>query len=98
CHLAWEPWSPPEGLAWLAVLALGLGPMGLAFFVWDIGVKQGDIRLLGALAYLAPLLSTLLLVAFGRAAASSTVVLACLLITGGAALAARERLRRRPAI
>ncbi len=95
CHLAWEPWQPPQGAAWLAVLALGLGPMGLAFFVWDIGVKQGDIRLLGALAYLAPLLSTLLLIAFGRASASSTVVIACLLITGGAALAARERLRRR---
>ncbi|BBK40185.1 membrane protein [Allostella vacuolata] len=95
CHLAWEPWAPPEGSQWLAVLALGLGPMGLAFFVWDVGVKQGDIRLLGALAYLAPLLSTLLLVAAGRAAASSTVAVACVLITGGAALAARERLRRR---
>ena len=95
CHLAWEPWAPPEGGQWLAVLALGLGPMGLAFFVWDVGVKQGDIRLLGALAYLAPLLSTLLLVAAGRAEASSTVAVACVLITGGAALAARERLRRR---
>ncbi len=66
--------------------------MGLAFFVWDIGVKHGDIKLLGALAYLAPLLSTLLLVAFGRAEASWTIGAACLLITGGAALAARERL------
>lgn len=96
CHLAWEPWRPPEGAAWFAVVALGLGPMGLAFFVWDIGVKHGDIKLLGALAYLAPLLSTLLLVAFGRAEASWTIAAACLLITGGAALAARERLGRRP--
>ena len=97
CHLAWEPWAPPVGAGWLAVLVLGLGPMGLAFFVWDVGVKQGDIKLLGALAYLAPLLSTLLLVAFGRAEASWTVALACLLITGGAALAARERLMPRQA-
>ena len=34
---------------WLAVLALGLGPVGIAFFVWDYGVKRGDIQVLGAL-------------------------------------------------
>ena len=50
CHLAWEPWQPPVGPGWLAVVALGLGPMGLAFFVWDLGVKHGDIKLLGARA------------------------------------------------
>lgn len=96
CHLAWEPWQPPVGAGWLAVVALGLGPMGLAFFVWDLGVKHGDIKLLGALAYLAPLLSTLLLIAFGRAAASWSVAAACVLITGGAVLAAREQLASRP--
>ncbi|MCC7275455.1 MAG: EamA family transporter [Alphaproteobacteria bacterium] len=94
CHLAWEPWGPPAGTVWPAVVALGIGPMGIAFFVWDIGMKHGDIRLLGALAYLAPLLSTLLLLAFGRAPASWTVAAACVLIAGGAALAARDRLAR----
>ncbi len=42
-----------------------LGPVGLAFYVWDIGVKQGDIQLLGTSSYAAPLLSTLLLVLVG---------------------------------
>ena len=91
CHLALEPFAPPAGAAWLAVVALGIGPMGLAFFVWDIGVKRGDIRVLGALGYLAPLLSTLLLIAVGRAALSWPVGLACVLIVAGAALAARRR-------
>jgi hypothetical protein len=34
-----------------------------AFYLWDIGVKRGDIRLLGVGSYAAPVLSTLILVA-----------------------------------
>jgi drug/metabolite transporter (DMT)-like permease len=47
------------------VLALGIGPVGAAFFTWDIGMKRGDIQLLGVASYAAPLLSTLALVAAG---------------------------------
>ena len=57
CHLAFETTVWPDGwVEWLAVLALGLGPVGGAFFTWDIGMKRGDIQALGALAYTAPLL------------------------------------------
>ena len=90
CHWAFEPTVWPDAGGWLAVLGLGLGPVGLAFFVWDHGVKRGDIRVLGALAYGAPLLSTLLLIAFGRGTFTWPVAAACLLIVGGAALAAKE--------
>jgi drug/metabolite transporter (DMT)-like permease len=72
----------------MAVALLGLGPVGLAFFLWDLGVKRGDIQLLGTASYAAPLLSTLALVAGGEARASWTLALAALLIAGGAALAA----------
>ncbi|PSN18806.1 EamA family transporter, partial [filamentous cyanobacterium CCP5] len=64
-----------------------LGPVGLAFFTWDYGVKFGNIRTLGILSYGAPLLSTLLLIVCGLAEASSTLWLACGLIVGGALLA-----------
>jgi drug/metabolite transporter (DMT)-like permease len=69
-HLALEEtiW-PASGLGWLAILALGIGPVGLAFFTWDVGMKKGDIQLLGVASYAAPLLSTLALVA-GRHHAS----------------------------
>src|SRR3546814_2284467 len=40
----------------LAVLALGLGPVGAAFFAWDRGVKRGSIQALGAFSYMAPLI------------------------------------------
>lgn len=93
-HLAFETtvW-PATRLGWLSVLALGLGPVGLAFFVWDIGVKRGDIQLLGVLSYAAPLLSTVVLVVAGVAPLSWSLGAAALCITGGAALAARTSLK-----
>lgn len=90
-HLAFEATAWPEsGGEWLAVAALGLGPVGAAFFAWDHGVKHGDIRALGGFSYAAPLISTLLLIAFGRAEAGWTVAAACAAIMGGALLAARD--------
>ena len=48
------------------LILLGLGPLGLAFFTWDAALKQGDPRVIGALTYLTPLLSTLILVKLGN--------------------------------
>ncbi|MDO6658877.1 hypothetical protein Q4550_23770, partial [Anaerobacillus sp. 1_MG-2023] len=62
-HVAFEDTIWPVGaMGWASAIALGLGPVGLAFYVWDIGVKRGDIQLLGTASYAAPLLSTLVLV------------------------------------
>ncbi len=93
CHALFETtvW-PSDALAWGAVAGLGLGPVGAAFYVWDHGVKHGDIRVLGAAAYATPLLSTLLLVGLGLSKAGPALWVACGLITGGAVLAAREML------
>lgn len=89
-HLALETTVWPVGVTgWLAVLALGLGPVGLAFYVWDIGMKQGDIQVLGVASYAAPLLSTLALILAGITTASPTLVVSAGLIAIGAALAAR---------
>ncbi|TCK16659.1 EamA domain-containing membrane protein RarD [Ancylobacter aquaticus] len=88
CHALFEPAVWPAGAGeWLAVVALGIGPVGIAFYTWDIGMKRGDIRLLGVMSYAAPVLSTLLLVAAGFAALSWSLGLACALIVGGAAVA-----------
>ncbi|MGN6551738.1 MAG: aromatic amino acid exporter YddG [Pararhizobium sp.] len=97
CHVLLETTVWPEGAGqWLAVLGLGLMPVGAAFYAWDHGVKRGDIQVLGAASYAAPLLSTLILIATGFGAPSWRIAAACLLITGGAALAARDMLVRRP--
>ena len=96
CHLLLEEtvW-PASTTEWLAVIGLGVGPVGVAFFVWDYGVKKGDIQVLGAASYGAPLLSTLVLVVMGYAELSWTIALACLLITGGACFAAKDMMLAR---
>jgi len=92
CHGLWETTVLPQGWQWAGVVGLGLGPVGLAFFTWDYGVKHGNIKVLGVLSYAAPLLSTLLLVVCGLAPATGSLLVACGLIVGGALLAALDTL------
>jgi drug/metabolite transporter (DMT)-like permease len=90
-HLAFETTVLPGGQQALAVLLLGLGPVGAAFFLWDVGMKRGDPRLLGTLAYAVPVASTLLLIAAGEGSFSTRVALATLMVAGGGFIAARAR-------
>lgn len=96
CHFAFEATVWPNGsLEWLGVIGLGLGPVGIAFFTWDYGTKHGDIQVLGAFSYAAPLISTILLIAFGKGDATLSAIIGCLLIVGGAVLASKELLKRK---
>lgn len=88
-HFAVEPTVRPDAAAWAAVLAMGMGPVGGAFFLWDVGMKRGDPRLLGTLAYATPVASTLLLCAGGFAAFSAGLLASALLVAGGGLVAAR---------
>jgi len=94
CHVLFETTVVPKPTEWLAVFALGIGPVGLAFFAWDEGMKRGNIKLLGTLAYIAPLLSSALLILFHRAMFHMNLVVACLLIAGGSLVASLDRLRK----
>ena len=81
----------PVGLDWLAIAALGIGPLGLAFIAWDYGTKHGELAVLGTLAYGAPVLSTLLLVVLGLATPTLQLGAACVLVVAGAWVATRQR-------
>jgi drug/metabolite transporter (DMT)-like permease len=95
-HLIFETTVFPQtALGWASIIGLGLGPVGLAFYVWDIGCKRGDIQLLGTGSYAAPLLSTLALVMAGIAVPDMTLMWATVLITGGALVAARASFSRK---
>jgi drug/metabolite transporter (DMT)-like permease len=86
----------PETLAqWLAIAALGIGPVGAAFYAWDIGMKRGDIRVLGAASYATPLLSTAFLIVAGFARPSANIAIAAVLIAGGGLIAARDMIWKR---
>jgi drug/metabolite transporter (DMT)-like permease len=87
---------PETTTQWLSVVALGIGPVGAAFYTWDIGMKRGDIRVLGAASYATPLLSTGFLVLAGFAKASPNIAIAAVLIAGGGLIAARDMLRKHP--
>lgn len=97
-HLLFERTYIPVGAEWLVILVLGIGPVGASFYLWDHGVKRGDIKALGALSYMTPLLSTLLLVVFGRTEGTVRLALACALIVGGAVLASRDLWRQHLAV
>lgn len=91
CHLAFETWLWPEGwMAWAAIALSGLGPVGSAFFLWDRGMKRGDIRLLAIASYAIPVVSTLILIATGYASPTYALALSCGLIAAGAALGSRK--------
>ncbi|WP_240756630.1 DMT family transporter [Roseicella aquatilis] len=91
-HALFEaPAAWPGAGPWLAVLLLGTGPVGAAFFLWDVGMKRGDPRLLGTLAYAVPVASTLLLATFGGGHLSPAMLLATALVVGGGILAATAR-------
>ena len=65
------------------LLMMGLGPFGIAFYCWDLALSKGDSRVIGALAYLTPVLSTLGLVLFaGQVLTGSTILGMILIITG----------------
>ncbi len=89
CHLLFEaPASMRDGDAWLLAL-LGLGPMGSAFYLWDIAMKRGDPRVIGVLAYATPLLSTALLVIVTGRALTPALAAATLLVVIAAVLVSR---------
>jgi drug/metabolite transporter (DMT)-like permease len=86
----------PETTAqWLAIVALGIGPVGAAFYAWDIGMKRGDIRVLGAASYATPLLSTAFLIIAGFAEPSANLAIAAFLIAGGGLIAAKDMVWRK---
>jgi len=91
CHVAFEPAAELSWRDWILVAATGLGPLGAAFYLWDMALKRGDPRTIGILSYLTPLASTLLLVATTGRPLSVWVGGAAILIVGAAIAGVRWR-------
>lgn len=70
----------------LAIVVLGIAPMGFGYALWDYGVARGDARLMAVLAYGTPLFATLFLIGLGFAAFSMSLAAGAGLIIAGAAL------------
>jgi drug/metabolite transporter (DMT)-like permease len=91
CHALLETPVALSAHDWLLLIAMGLGPLGGAFYLWDAALKRGDARQIGVLSFLTPLLSTLGLLALRGEWPSLSVVLAAAMIIGAAVLGSRAR-------
>lgn len=89
CHALLESPVDLSPRDWALLAAMGLGPLGGAFYLWDAALKRGDARQIGVLSFLTPLLSTLALLWLRGEWPSASVVLAAALIIGAAVLGAR---------
>lgn len=72
---------------WLVLLYMGLGPMGLAFYLWDYGMKKGNTNTTTALSYATPVLSTIFLALHTRQPLSVTLWLGVAMVTVSIVLA-----------
>ncbi|QNK69823.1 DMT family transporter [Variovorax sp. PAMC26660] len=91
CHALLEPSVALSAKDWLLVALCGLGPLGAAFFVWDMALKRGDARQIGILSYITPLASTALLLTVTGRPLTGTIVLAAALIISAAIMGTRAR-------
>lgn len=91
CHAWLEPATPLSANDWILIAAMGLGPLGGAFFLWDAALKRGDPRKIGLLSFLTPLLSTGLLLLTQGKPLTWHVALAAALIIGAAVIGSRAK-------
>lgn len=91
CHALLESPVDLSARDWGLVLALGLGPLGGAFYLWDAALKRGDPRQIGILSFLTPLLSTLALLWVRAEMPSASIVAAAAMIVGAAVMGSRAR-------
>jgi drug/metabolite transporter (DMT)-like permease len=86
----WHNLPPIDTKALFWVLFGGIGPVGLAYHWWEIGVKRGNVALISTLAYFIPIGSTLLIALLFRESAGPGLIPGSVLIAAGAWLASRS--------
>ncbi|KIQ33407.1 permease [Variovorax paradoxus] len=91
CHGLLEPSVALLARDWLLLALCGLGPLGAAFFFWDMALKRGDARQIGILSYITPLASTALLLTVTGRPLTASIALAAALIIAAAVMGTRAR-------
>jgi drug/metabolite transporter (DMT)-like permease len=89
----WSAMPPLDLQVLFWILFIGIGPIGLAYHWWELGIKGGNVHLIAVLSYFTPVGSALLIGLLFREALNPALVPGALLITAGAWLgrrAARE--------
>jgi drug/metabolite transporter (DMT)-like permease len=79
-HFQFEVTMMPSTMEWATMISMGLLTQGLAYMLWNHGVRYGNYRLLSILSYGSPIISIFLLIIFGFANATPQLALACVLM------------------
>ena len=90
CHFLLEPAVHLSYQDLWLLAAMGLGPLGAAFYLWDKALKLGDARQIGVLSYLTPLASTVLLMLVSQRPLTAGIAVAATLIIGAALVGTRR--------
>ena len=77
---------------YVPILFLGIAS-GVGYFLWDIGMKHGNIKLLGIGSFFVPLISTLLLILFNKAEPEGHILIATALIVFSAIIASKDKIQ-----
>ena len=97
-HALFEPAVNVSDTQGAALLALGIGPMGAAFYLWAYALKRGDPRVIGVLANATPLLSTAMLATAGHGVITPTLIAATVLVSAASLLVLRGHRVTKPAV
>ena len=90
-HLLFEPQTQLALSDWPLLVLLGLGPLGLSFYLWDYALKTGNPQRIGLIAFLTPLISTALLLLVTGIPLSPLLALAAVMIIAAALFGSRTK-------
>ncbi|MDB6096456.1 MAG: EamA family transporter [Francisellaceae bacterium] len=82
-HLLYETPVVPKQKELVLGIILGLSSSGLAYVLWDLGCKKGNLKLLSVLTYFTPIVSMGLLVYFDKEPLTVNLLIACSLVILG---------------
>jgi drug/metabolite transporter (DMT)-like permease len=87
-HAVFEAPYRPSAVELAGMAAIGIGPLGLSFVLWDRAMRAGSASTIGSLSYLTPVLSTLALAVTGAIAGGAwwRLLPALLLVMAGVRL------------
>ena len=88
-HFIFEQPTLIDGNQWVWLLALGLGPLGASFYLWDYALKNGPAQRVGTIAFFTPVISTALLLLTTGQQLSITLAAAAVLILVAAVFGSR---------
>jgi drug/metabolite transporter (DMT)-like permease len=90
-HLLFEPQAQLALSDWPLLVLLGLGPLGLSFYLWDYALKTGNPQRVGLIAFLTPLISTALLLLVTGIPLSPLLAIAAVMIIAAALFGSRTK-------